>query len=127
MSRLNPRRVQSMISQLNREVLPLISGCRMFERARIELAGFNRVDRSVDTAQKPLRIGCEVKKGFDDSEIRAEFSELSLGIFSSTRNFSHWIFKTFLPFFLFSSLLSFFFSLFLPLPFDSRSIGLSNR
>lgn len=73
--------------------------CRMFERARIELAGFNRVDRSVDTAQKPLRIGCEVKKGFDDSEIRAEFSELPLGIFSSTRNFSHWIFKTFLLFF----------------------------
>lgn len=81
----------------------------MFERARIELAGFNRVDRSADTAQKPLRIGCEVKKGFDDSEIRPEFSELPLGIFSSTRNFSHWIFKTFLLFF--SSLLfsSFFF------------------
>lgn len=86
--------------------------CRMFERARIELAAFNRVDRSVDTAQKPLRIGCEVKKGFDDSEIRAEFSELPLGIFSSTRNFSHWIFKTFLLFFfslLFSSSFFFFF------------------
>lgn len=83
----------------------------MFERARIELAGFNRVDRSADTAQKPLRIGCEVKKGFDDSEIRPEFSELPLGIFSSTRNFSHWIFKTFLLFFssLLFSLLFFFF------------------
>lgn len=44
----------------------------MFERARIELAAFNRVDRSVDTAQKPLRIGCEVKKSFDDSEIRIQ-------------------------------------------------------
>lgn len=87
--------------------------CRMFERARIELAGFNRVDRSADTAQKPLRIGCEVKKGFDDSEIRPEFSELPLGIFSSTRNFSHWIFKTFLLFF--SSLL--FSLLFFSLPF----------
>lgn len=48
MSRLNLWRVQSMTSQLNRKVLPLswYQVCRMFERARIELAAFNRVDRS---------------------------------------------------------------------------------
>lgn len=53
-----------MASRLNRQVLPLswYQVCRMFERASWQLL-IESIDRSLDTAQKPLGIGCGVEKG----------------------------------------------------------------